>query len=299
MASGFFAILDDIAALMDDVVVMSKLATKKTSGILGDDLAVNAEKSTGFVSSRELPILGKIALGSFINKLIIIPLVFILSALYKPAVIAFLIFGALFLAYEAVLKIKEFLDFLINKKTTQKNIAVDDLTTPNIDESKEIENSKVKSAIITDFILSLEIIIIALSTVLDETLLEQILVVSVVGIIATIGVYGIVALIVRLDDMGLFLIQRSKNKGFLASIGHGMVWLLPQIIKALSFIGVIALLMVAGEILVHYIPWIHQYSDRFLHALPEILRFMFVAFVVGLLVFGLIKPISILVKKLK
>jgi len=258
MASGFFAILDDIGALMDDIAVTSKLATKKTAGILGDDLAVNAEKATGFLSSREIPVLWAITKGSFINKLIIIPIIFLLKWLYEPAIIYILIIGGIYLAYEGVEKIIEFL-FHRNKKGHE---VVEESTLPEDDENSE--KSKISSAIKTDFILSLEIVIIALGTVIEKQhpLLTQILSVSFVAIIATVGVYGIVALIVRMDDAGFFLMKKSGNKGFLSGLGQVLIKALPIVIKILGVVGTIALLLVSGEIFLHNIEYIH-------HLLPE------------------------------
>jgi len=258
MASGFFAILDDIGALMDDIAVTSKLATKKTAGILGDDLAVNAEKATGFLSSREIPVLWAITKGSFINKLIIIPIIFLLKWLYEPAIIYILIIGGVYLAYEGVEKIIEFL-FHKNKKGHE---VVEESALPEEDENSE--KSKISSAIKTDFILSLEIVIIALGTVIEKQhpLLTQILSVSFVAIIATVGVYGIVALIVRMDDAGFFLMKKSGNKGFLSGLGQLLIKALPIIIKILGVVGTIALLLVSGEIFLHNIEYIH-------HLLPE------------------------------
>ena len=213
MASGFFAILDDIAALMDDIAVTSKLATKQTAGILGDDLAVNAEKATGFLSSREVPVLLKIMKGSFINKLIIVPVVFLLQWIYPPAITVILILGGLYLAYEGVEKI---IEFLIHSRKKGHEV-VQEIEEPNNGGEAE-EAAKVNSAIQTDFILSLEIVIIALASAKDgfETLksqfnpfLVEIITVSIVAIIATVGVYGIVALIVRMDDAGFKLIRKS------------------------------------------------------------------------------------------
>lgn len=258
MASGFFAILDDIGALMDDIAVTSKLATKKTAGILGDDLAVNAEKATGFLSSREIPVLWAITKGSFINKVIIIPFIFLLKWLYEPAITYILILGGIYLAYEGVEKIIEFL-FHRNKKGHE---VVEESTLPEEDENSE--KSKISSAIKTDFILSLEIVIIALGTVIEKQhpLLTQILSVSFVAIIATIGVYGIVALIVRMDDAGFFLMKRSGNKGFFSGLGQVLIKALPFVIKILGIVGTIALLLVSGEIFLHNIDYIH-------HLLPE------------------------------
>jgi Uncharacterized protein conserved in bacteria len=258
MASGFFAILDDIGALMDDIAVTSKLATKKTAGILGDDLAVNAEKATGFLSSREIPVLWAITKGSFINKLIILPIVFLLNFFFPAAIKVILVLGGIYLAYEGVEKIIEFL-FHRNKKGHE---VVEESTLPEEDEKSE--KSKISSAIKTDFILSLEIVIIALGTVIEKEhpLLTQIIVVSLVAIIATVGVYGIVALIVRMDDAGFFLMKKSGNKGFFSGLGQFLIKALPIIIKILGVVGTIALLLVSGEIFLHNIEYIH-------HLLPE------------------------------
>jgi uncharacterized protein len=256
MASGFFAILDDVAALMDDVASTSKIATRKTAGILGDDLAVNAEKATGFLASRELPVLWAIAKGSFINKLIIVPLALLLNAFFPIAIKACLILGAFFLAYEGVEKIIEFL-FHRAKEGHEVIAKSDD------DNSNEAEKKKIKSAITTDFILSLEIVIIALGSVLDEKLMMQIITVSIVSILATVGVYGLVALIVRMDDAGHHLIKRSGNKGLLAILGKILVKSLPLVIKTLGVVGTIALILVSGGIFVHNIGYVH-------HLLPQL-----------------------------
>lgn len=256
MASGFFAILDDIAALMDDVAVTAKIATKKTAGILGDDLAVNAEKATGFLSSREIPVLWAITKGSLINKIIIVPIALLLNVFFPVAIKIILILGGLYLAYEGVEKIVEF--FFHKSKPVQQAAA------EVVQSDEEVEKAKVKSAITTDFILSVEIVIIALGTVLDKSLTLQILTVSVVALVATVGVYGIVALIVRMDDAGYKLIKNSNDKGFLSNVGHILVKSLPLIIKGLSVIGTIALILVAGGIFNHNIDFIH-------HIFPELL----------------------------
>ncbi|MDH6253041.1 putative DNA repair protein MutK [Chryseobacterium sp. H1D6B] len=254
MASGFFAILDDIAALMDDVAVTSKIATQKTAGILGDDLAVNAEKATGFLSSRELPVLWAITKGSFINKLIILPIAFLLNWLYKPAIEFILILGGIYLAFEGVEKIVEFL--FHRSKKGHEVIEESDPAGP----SEEVEKSKIKSAITTDFILSIEIVIIALGTVIQQEhpLLTQILTVTFVSFIATVGVYGIVALIVRMDDAGFSLIRKSNDKGFFSKLGHLLVKALPVIIKLLGVVGTIALILVSGGIFSHNIDYFHH-----------------------------------------
>lgn len=250
MASGIFAILDDIAALMDDVAVASKIATKKTAGILGDDLAVNAEKATGFLSSRELPVLWSITKGSFINKLIIVPVALLLSSFFPIAIKYILLPGGFYLAYEGVEKIIEFL--FHRKKEGHEVIAEQPI------EDGSAEKAKIKSAITTDFILSVEIVIIALSTVETAPLTTKILTVSVVAILATIGVYGVVALIVRMDDAGYKLLKISNEKGFLSLVGKGLVKGLPIIIRILAVLGTIALLLVSGGIFEHSIDYLHH-----------------------------------------
>ncbi|ROH98015.1 DUF808 domain-containing protein [Chryseobacterium daecheongense] len=264
MASGFFAILDDIAALMDDVAVTSKIATQKTAGILGDDLAVNAEKATGFLSSRELPVLWAITKGSFINKLIILPIAFLLNWLYKPAIEIILVLGGLYLAFEGVEKIIEFL-FHRSKKGHEV------IEESQIDEDEpDSEKTKIKSAIATDFILSIEIVIIALGTVIQENhpLLTQILTVTFVSFLATVGVYGIVALIVRMDDAGFKLIRKSNDKGFFSKLGHLLVNALPIIIKILGIVGTLALILVSGGIFAHNIAYLHH----FLPTWPDMIK---------------------------
>ena len=287
MASGFFAILDDIAALMDDVAMTTKLATKKTAGILGDDLAVNAEKATGFLSSRELPVLWAITKGSFFNKLIILPIIFLLNWLFPIAIKVILVIGGLYLAYEGIEKIIEYF-FHKNENKTEHEAA----TEATKDAAAE-EKAKIKSAITTDFILSLEIVIIALSSALDKPILQQIITVSLVAIIATIGVYGIVALIVRMDDAGYNLQRKSKHQnGFLFSIGQILINSLPWVIKILGIVGTIALLLVAGGIFVHNVEYIHHLVEEL--PTPTIVN-EFTAGIIG----GLIMVIVItLVKKL-
>ncbi|MBT2620243.1 MULTISPECIES: DUF808 domain-containing protein [Chryseobacterium] len=267
MASGFFAILDDLAALMDDVAVTSKIATQKTAGILGDDLAVNAEKATGFISSREIPVLWAITKGSFINKLIILPIAFLLNWLYKPAIEIILVLGGFYLAFEGVEKIIEFL-FHRDKKGHE---VVEESV---IDEDEEnSEKSKIRSAITTDFILSIEIVIIALGTVLEEQhpLLTQIVTVTLVSFLATVGVYGIVALIVRMDDAGFKLIKKSKDKGLFSKLGHLLVKALPVIIKILAIVGTIALIFVSGGIFAHNISYLHHFLPTWPSALKELI----------------------------
>lgn len=286
MASGFFAILDDIAALMDDVAVTAKIATRKTAGILGDDLAVNAEKATGFLHSRELPVLWAITKGSFINKLIIVPIALLLNVFFPIAIKFILILGGLYLAYEGAEKIVE---FLFHRKKTGHEVIEE------IKEDPELEKAKVKSAVTTDFILSVEIVIIALGSVLDKSLTLQILTVSVVALLATVGVYGIVALIVRMDDAGLHLIKRDPNKGFQFTLGTLLVNALPVIIKLLAFVGTIALLLVAGGIFVHNIDYLHHVLPN----MPLILKELGIGLLSGVAVVGLVMAVKLLFVKNK
>lgn len=272
MASGIFAILDDIGALMDDVAMASKIATKKTAGILGDDLAVNAEKATGFLSSRELPVLWAITKGSFLNKIIIVPVALLLNVFFPVAIKVILVLGGFYLAYEGVEKVVEYFFHRSNgghEATTQ--------TEKNNDDA---ERTKIKSAITTDFILSVEIVIIALGTVLDKSLSIQILTVSVVALLATIGVYGIVAVIVRLDDMGYKLVKKSNEKGFLAALGLLLIKSLPVIIKILSVVGTIALILVSGGIFVHNIEYLHHLFPT----TPAIIKEFAIGIIAGLVI---------------
>ncbi|RFZ85714.1 DUF808 domain-containing protein [Mucilaginibacter terrenus] len=270
MAAGIFAILDDISALMDDVAVAAKLATRKTVGILGDDLAVNAEKATGFLSSRELPVLWAITKGSLVNKLIIVPVALLLNLFFPAAIKVILILGGLYLAYEGVEKIIEY--FFHGKKTSDKVVEKEQ------QDDSAAEKAKIKSAIATDFILSIEIVIIALGSVSDKTLAIQIITVSAVAILATVGVYGIVAVIVRMDDAGYNLIKRSGNKGFLSTLGTVLVKSLPVIIRILSVVGTIALILVSGGIFVHNIEYIHHLYPQ----IPSIVKELALGLVAGL-----------------
>lgn len=279
MASGIFALLDDIAALMDDMAVMSKVAAKKTAGILGDDLAVNAEKASGFVSDRELPVLWAITKGSFLNKLIILPFAFLLSAFIPAAVTVILVLGGLYLAYEGAEKIYE---YFVPHKHVKVIDAAEDLSKEQI---LLKEKGKVKSAIFTDFILSVEIVIIALGTVAGEPIASQILVVSLIAILATVGVYGIVALVVRMDELGCKLIAlNKKNNSFSDGVGKLLVAALPKIIKAMGFIGTVALVLVSGGIFVHNIEFLHHLFP----ALPAVIREFIVGLAVGFVVFAVV-----------
>lgn len=242
------------------------------------------------MSSRELPVLWAITKGSFLNKLIILPLAFLLSAYLPKAVTVILVLGGLYLAYEGAEKIYEFF-FHRHSKSTQ----ISQKEESNID-VKAHEKQKIKSAIFTDFILSVEIVIIALGTVLDKPILTQIMVVSVVAIIATVGVYGIVALIVRMDDFGLRLITLSNGKNkLLKFIGNTLVHALPIVIKSLAIIGTIALLLVSGGIFSHKIDYLHNFIDTW----PSILRDFILGLGIGIITFLMVSLFKYLYKSLK
>jgi len=287
MASGFFAILDDIGALMDDVAVTAKVAAKKTAGILGDDLAVNAEKSTGFLSSRELPVLWAITKGSLVNKIIIVPIALLLNVFFPVAIKVILVLGGLYLAFEGVEKIVEY----FFHKTESSHAEAKEV----IQEGEAAEKVKIRSAITTDFILSIEIVIIALGSVLDQKLTIQIMTVSVVALLATIGVYGIVAAIVRMDDVGYRLIKAYGEKGILSRIGKLLVQSLPIIIKILSVVGTVALILVSGGIFAHNIAFLHHVFPTW----PSIIRefgFGLVAGIVLVAIITLVKKLIVIIK---
>jgi predicted DNA repair protein MutK len=292
MAGGIFAILDDVAMLLDDAAMMSKVAAKKTAGILGDDLAVNAEKAIGFQASRELPVIWAITRGSFINKLIILPLAFLLSAYLPWLIVPILLIGGAYLSYEGVEKVYEM--FVGHHP---KNITARETGEPQ--ELLQREAVKIKAAVRTDFILSIEIIVIALGTVMEQSLAIQVIVVSLIALLATVGVYGLVALLVRMDDAGLHLIERAgSNPGRSASglkaLGQLLVAALPQVIRLLGVVGTIAMLLVGGGMYVHNIEVVHH----LLEALPAIAGELLAGLVVGAVMIGAVHAIKAVKAKL-
>lgn len=283
MASGIFALLDDIVLLADDVAVSTKIATQKTSAILGDDLAVNAEKATGFDQHRELKVIWAITKGSLLNKAIILPLAFLLSA-FAPVVIPYiLIVGGLYLLYEGVEKIEEY--FHKKHEQTEHEKELLDSTEENV---LEVEKQKIKSAITTDFILSVEIVILALGTVLDKPFLVQMASTTFVALVATFGVYGLVALIVRMDNVGFWLIERGK-----VNAGNFLVSLMPKVIKVLTVVGTVAMLLVGGGILAHHVDFIHYLM---VESIPALLNELVVGLIVGIVVVAVVKALSALKK---
>lgn len=283
MASGIFAILDDVAMLLDDTAVMSKIAAKKTAGLLGDDLAVNAEKATGFNASRELPVIWAITKGSFINKLIILPLAFLLSAYIPWLIVPILLLGGAYLSYEGTEKVFEW--FVPHEKVA---LVAEETADPG--EIVSREKAKIKAAVRTDFILSIEIIVITLGTVIDQPFVVQVMVVTLISLLATIGVYGLVALLVRMDDTGCYLMTRAASiKGAYARLlsftGQLLVDSLPKIIRLLGVIGTIAMLLVGGGMFVHNIEAVHHALER----LPSLAGELLAGLIVGAILLGVMK----------
>ncbi|MCI5138163.1 MAG: DUF808 domain-containing protein [Candidatus Electrothrix sp. AR1] len=286
MPSGIFAILDDIAMLLDDASAMSKIAAKKTAGILGDDLAVNAEKATGFHASRELPVIWAITKGSLINKIIIIPAALLLNAYIPWLIVPILLLGGAYLCFEGAEKIYEWLAHRFTKDAHEDNSQQTAAT-------KLSEKEKIRSAVRTDFILSIEIIVIALESVRDQQLAIQILVVSFVALLATVGVYGLVALLVKLDDMGFYLVQYAQSitglmSGVLTKAGELLIASLPKIIRFLELVGTIAMLLVGGGMYVHNIEVIHDG----LHFMPTMLASLFAGLIVGFVILFILHSVT-------
>lgn len=275
MAGGLLAILDDVALLLDDAAAMSKVAAKKTAGLLGDDLAVGAERATGFQSSRELPVIWAITKGAFINKLIILPVVFLLSSMAPWLIVPILLFGGAYLSYEGAEKVYEWFGHVHKEKPAAEVLH-------DKSEILQSESEKIRSAIRTDFILSIEIIVITLNTVIDKPISTQILVTSLIALLATVGVYGLVALIVRLDDSGFYLINRSRiMSGTMARLskasGNLLVNSLPWVIKLLAVIGTVAMLLVGGGMFVHNIDALHY----ILTVMPSLAADLLIGLIVG------------------
>ena len=307
MAAGsLLALLDDIATLLDDVAVISKVAAKKTAGVLGDDLALNAEQVSGVKAERELPVVWAVAKGSFLNKLILVPSALLISAFAPWLIIILLVMGGLYLCFEGFEKIahkwlhdKEELD----AEHKAKLIAVAD---PKVD-LVALEKEKIKGAIRTDFILSAEIVVIVLGTVAAQPFMTQVTVVSMFAIAITIGVYGLVAGIVKLDDAGLYLLRTSVSGSFnrlQRFIGRSLLIIAPLLMKFLSIVGTAAMFLVGGGILVHNIDFVHHIVEGFykLISLPSegtvaMLSAIIIEGMVGLLAGALVLLVVSLVGK--
>ncbi|HDV0902824.1 TPA: DUF808 domain-containing protein [Vibrio fluvialis] len=263
--ASLLTLLDDIATVLDDVAVMSKVAAKKTAGVLGDDLALNAQQVSGVAAEREIPVVWAVAKGSFRNKLILVPAALIISSIAPWLIMPLLLLGGLFLCFEGAEKVLEKLFHSQPEKKPEE--AMEELSQVNVE---EYEQKKIKGAIRTDFILSAEIIVIALGTVQGKEMLTQIVVVSLIAIIMTAGVYGLVAGIVKLDDLGFYLERKSKGEGLRARLGSALVSFAPKLMKGLTVVGTAAMFLVGGGIVVHNVPVIHHWIEPVLMDLPNL-----------------------------
>lgn len=290
-AANLLALVDDIATLLDDVAILSKVAAKKTAGVLGDDLALNAEQVSGVKAERELPVVWAVAKGSFLNKLILVPSALLISAFLPWLITVLLVIGGLYLCFEGVEKLAH--KFLhskddIEQEHAQKLVAVAD---PSVD-LVALEQTKIKGAIRTDFILSAEIVVIVLGTVQAEPFATQVTVVSLLALAITVIVYGLVAGIVKLDDAGLYLLRKSVSGSFNTvqrSAGRALLIIAPLLMKTLSIVGTAAMFLVGGGILVHSIPLLHHLLEPVLHSAETI---KFIGSVVPILLDGAVGVIA-------
>ncbi|MBD9464299.1 DUF808 domain-containing protein [Pseudomonas sp. Pdm06] len=256
--SSLLVLIDDIATVLDDVALMTKMAAKKTAGVLGDDLALNAQQVSGVRAERELPVVWAVAKGSFINKLILVPSALAISAFVPWLVTPLLMVGGAYLCFEGFEKLAH--KFLHSKAEDQAEHAqlVEAVADPAVD-LVAFEKDKIKGAVRTDFILSAEIIAITLGTVADAPLTQQVIVLSGIAIVMTVGVYGLVAGIVKLDDLGLWLTQKPGQAA--KSIGGAILRAAPYMMKSLSVIGTAAMFLVGGGILTHGVPVVHHWIE--------------------------------------
>lgn len=267
MASSLLALFDDISTLLDDVAALSKVAARKTSGVMGDDLALNAEQVSGLKADRELPVVWAVAKGSFVNKLILVPAALLISAFMPRAIVPLLMIGGLFLCYEGFEKV---FHKLLHSRETDEHRRVERvaaLVNPEID-LVALERDRIKGAIRTDFILSAEIVVIALGTMSAQPMSRQIVALSFIAAAITVLVYGLVAGIVKLDDLGLRLFGSTGDGAGAAArrkLGAVVLAAAPILMKTLSVVGTAAMFMVGGGILVHGIPAI----EHFIHAVVE------------------------------
>ena len=296
--ASLLTLLDDISVILDDVSIMTKVAVKKTAGVLGDDLALNAEQVSGVKADRELPVVWAVAKGSFVNKLILVPLALLISAIYPPLVTFLLMCGGVYLAYEGAEKIiHKFWPHILPHDEDQ--IA---RLRANADETIDLvafEKEKIKGAVRTDFILSAEIIVIALGSAAGATLLEKSLVLSIIAIGITVGVYGLVAGIVKMDDLGLYLMKQTSNAK--QKIGGFLLSAAPKLMKFLSIAGTLAMFLVGGGILVHGIDFLHHEVEDLAHltGIFESITTMLLNALVGLVVGVIVVAIITLIGKVR
>ncbi|MDI9223529.1 DUF808 domain-containing protein [Pantoea sp. EA-12] len=261
--TSLLTLLDDIATLLDDISVMGKVAAKKTAGVLGDDLSLNAQQVTGVKANRELPVVWSVAKGSFLNKLILVPLALVISAFAPWLITPLLMLGGAYLCYEGVEKVLHSLNHDKAESTPEaRQQRLDKLAQQD---PRQFEKDKVKGAVRTDFILSAEIVAITLGIVSEAPLLNQVLILAGIAILVTIGVYGIVAMIVKIDDLGYWL--REKSSTLAQATGGALLALAPWLMRVLSVVGTVAMFLVGGGIIVHGIAPLHhaitEYSGGF------------------------------------
>lgn len=253
--ASLLVLIDDIASVLDDVALMTKVAAKKTAGVLGDDLALNAEQVSGVRAERELPVVWAVAVGSLKNKLILVPTALLISAFIPWAVTPLLMIGGFYLCLEGVEKLAHKWLHAPEEDAALHAEALAALADENVDMAL-FEADKIKGAIRTDFVLSAEIIVIALGTVADQAFSSQVAVLASIGLIMTVGVYGIVAGIVKMDDIGFYLLKKTSAAA--RFVGKGLVLAAPKLMKALTVIGTVAMFMVGGGILSHGVPLLHH-----------------------------------------
>ncbi|MDF7785448.1 DUF808 domain-containing protein [Pantoea stewartii] len=256
--TSLLTLLDDIATLLDDISVMGKVAAKKTAGVLGDDLSLNAQQVSGVKANRELPVVWGVAKGSFLNKLILVPLALIISAFAPWLITPLLMIGGAYLCYEGVEKVLHSLQH--DKQQNSPEARQQRLDNLSKQDPREFEKKKVKGAVRTDFILSAEIVAITLGIVSEAPLLNQVLILAGIAILVTIGVYGIVAGIVKIDDLGFWLKQKSSRVA--QSVGAVLLAAAPWLMKILTVVGTLAMFLVGGGIIVHGITPLHHFIEN-------------------------------------
>jgi hypothetical protein len=259
MASSLLALIDDIASLLDDVSVLTKVAAKKTAGVLGDDLALNAQQVTGVNPDRELPVVWAVAKGSLINKAILVPAALIISAIAPWAVTPLLMLGGAFLCFEGFEKLAHRWLHSRHEDDAHHQQLLEAVSNPQVD-MKQFEGDKIKGAVRTDFILSAEIIVISLGTVTGEDFITRVTVLVGIALLMTVGVYGLVAGIVKLDDLGLHLSRRASAGA--RAVGNGILRAAPWLMKTLSVVGTAAMFLVGGSILEHGLPALHHWAQE-------------------------------------
>jgi len=269
-AANLLALLDDIATLMDDIAVMSKVAAKKTAGVLGDDLALNADQVQGVKADRELPVVWAVAKGSLLNKVILVPAALLISAFIPALITVLLVCGGLYLCFEGAEKIlhKYFSHGGEQQEREARLAAISNSSTDMV----AFEKAKIKGAIRTDFILSAEIIVIALGSVNTASFTTQIGVLIALSVAITVGVYGLVAAIVKMDDVGLYLLRKSLTGSMNTSqrfMGRALLVSAPILMKTLAIVGTIAMFLVGGGILTHNIEPMHHIAELFTQLLPQ------------------------------